>query len=118
MILTLLKSKLHQLRITEIELEYEGSLAIDPDLMEAVGLLPNEKILVSNLSNGERLETYAIPGARGSRKVCLNGAAAHKGAVGNRIIVMSFCHLTESEAKSFAPRVARFDAQNRIIPPT
>jgi aspartate 1-decarboxylase len=116
MLLTLLKSKLHQLCITDVELEYVGSLAIDPDLMDAVGLLPYEKILVANLANGERLETYAIPGTRGTARVCLNGAAAHKGSVGDRVIVMSFCQLSESETKIHSPRVARFDAHNRIIP--
>ena len=115
MTMTLLKSKLHHLRITRVDLEYEGSLLVDASLLAAAGMRDFEKILVANLANGERFETYAIPGRPGSGEVCLNGAAAHKGKVGDRLIVMSWCGLTEAEAATHRPRVIRFDAANHPL---
>ena len=108
MILTLLKSKLHRIKITEACLDYEGSLSLDPDDMEAVGILPYEKILCADGENGNRFETYAIPGKRGSHVCCLNGAAAHKGKVGDRLIVMAFAQMTREEAEGFSPLVKHF----------
>ena len=108
MVLTLLKAKLHRIRVTEADLDYEGSLSLDPDDMEAVGILPYEKILVANVENGERFETYAIAGARGSHVCCLNGAAAHKGGVGDRLIVMCFAQMTPDEAAGWQPKVKHF----------
>ena len=108
MVLTLLKAKLHRIRVTEADLDYEGSLSLDPDDMEAVGILPYEKILVANVENGKRFETYAIAGARGSHVCCLNGAAAHKGGVGDRLIVMCFAQMSEEEAVGWSPRVKHF----------
>ncbi len=116
--LTLLKSKLHHLRVTDAQLEYAGSLSIDPDLLDAVGLLPFEKVLVANLANGERFETYAIEGERGSRVACLNGAAAYKGKVGDRLIVMSFCQIPDTAARAHIPRVVQLDADNHIVDTT
>lgn len=110
-----LKAKLHHIRVTQADLEYEGSLTLDPDLMDAVGILPYEKLLIANLENGNRLETYAIEGARGSGVCCLNGACAHMGKVGDRLIVMIFCSLTPEEAKSHQPRVVRLDQDNHIV---
>ncbi|MBQ4439532.1 MAG: aspartate 1-decarboxylase [Kiritimatiellae bacterium] len=106
--LTLLKAKLHRIRVTQCELDYEGSLSLDPDDMEAVGLYPYEKILVANVENGERFETYAICGKRGSHVCCLNGAAAHKGKIGDRLIVMAFASMPETEASGFTPKVKHF----------
>ena len=113
----MLKSKLHQACVTQADLEYEGSLGIDVELMEAVGLYPNEKVLVSNINNGARLETYVIPEPFGSRRFVLNGAAARQGAVGDRIIVMSFCWLEEAEVRAGAhkPRVIRLDENNEPV---
>ena len=108
MMLTLLKAKLHRIRVTEANLDYEGSLTLDPDDLEAVGILPYEKILCADVENGNRFETYAIPGARGSHVCCLNGAAAHKGKVGDRLIVMCFASLTSEEARGFQPKVKHF----------
>ena len=108
MVLTLLKSKLHRIKVTESCLDYEGSLSLDPDDMEAVGIVPYEKILVADVENGNRFETYAICGARGSHVCCLNGAAAHKGKVGDRLIVMAFAGFTPEEAAGFVPRVKHF----------
>ena len=115
MTMTLLKSKLHQLRITRVDLEYEGSLLVDESLLAAAGMRNFEKILVANLANGERFETYAIAGLRGSKVCCLNGATAHKGAVGDRVIVFSFCMLDEAEIESHQPRIAVFGDANAVI---
>ena len=104
----LLKSKLHRIRVTEANLDYEGSLTLDPDDMEAVGLMPYEKILCADVENGNRFETYVIAGRRGSGVCCLNGAAAHMGAVGDRIIVMSFAAVSPEEARGWQPRVKHF----------
>ena len=109
MTVQLLKSKLHRIRVTEANLDYEGSLTLNPDDMEAVGILPNEKILCADVENGSRFETYAIAGRRGSHVCCLNGAAAHKGKVGDRLIVMSFGMFTSDEAAVWQPKVRRFD---------
>ena len=108
MTVQLLKSKLHRIRVTEANLDYEGSLTLDPDDMEAVGILPYEKILCADVQNGSRFETYAIAGRRGSHVCCLNGAAAHKGKVGDRLIVMSFGTFTPEEASAWQPRVKHF----------
>ena len=108
MTVTLLRAKLHRIRVTEACLDYVGSLTVDLDLMEAVGLFANEKILCANVENGERFETYAIPGPRGSGVCCLNGAAAHKGKVGDRLIVMAFAQMTPEEAKGWTPLVKHF----------
>ena len=115
MLCTLLKAKLHHLRVTEANKEYEGSLTIDGDLMDAVGILENEKLLIANLDNGERLETYAIRGARGSGIACLNGAAAYKGVIGDRLIVMTWCQLDETGCLAHRPKIVRLDDKNRIV---
>lgn len=115
MTLTLLKSKIHKARITMADLHYEGSLGIDQDLLDTVGIRPWEKILVVNINNGERLETYAIPSPRGSKEFLLNGAAARKGSVGDQIIIMSFAEVSEEEADSFLPKVIVMDKENNII---
>ena len=108
MLITLLKAKLHRIRVTEANLDYEGSLTLDPDDMEAVGIVPYEKILVADLENGSRFETYAIAGRRGSRVCCLNGAAAHLGKVGDRLIVMSFAEVSPEESAGWQPKVLHF----------
>ncbi|MBT3375983.1 MAG: aspartate 1-decarboxylase [Lentisphaerae bacterium] len=110
-----LKSKLHRVRITDCHLEYEGSLAIDQDLMDAVGMLPYEKLLVVNQTNGERLETYAIVAPRGSRTICLNGAAARRGQPRDMITIMSFGAMPVEEAASWSPQVAVLDEDNDIL---
>lgn len=106
--LTLLKSKLHRIRVTEACLDYEGSLTLDPDDMEAVGILPYEKILCADVENGNRFETYAIAGKRGSHVCCLNGAAAHQGKVGDRLIIMAFGTYDAAEAAGHVPAVKHF----------
>ena len=115
MFCTLLKAKLHHLRVTQADKEYEGSLTIDEDLMDAVGILNYEKLLVANLDNGKRFETYAIKGPRGSGVACLNGAAAYKGTIGDRLIVMVWCQLDDSERPHHQPKIVRLDEKNRIV---
>lgn len=108
----LLKSKLHHIRVTRSDPEYAGSLLIDEDLMDAARMFNWEKILVANLENGERFETYAIAGERGSKVCCLNGAAACKGKVGDRLIVMSFGLYDDAERVRHAPTIVVLDAKN------
>lgn len=113
--LKLLKGKLHLAAVTGSDLNYHGSLTIDPELMEAVGIHPYEAILVSNVATGMRAETYALPGRGGSGQIELNGAMARIGAVGDRIIVMAFAMLEPKEVPGHKPRVVALDARNRII---
>ena len=113
MLLTLLKAKLHGATVTEAQLDYEGSLTIDRTLMDLVGILPWEKILVANMQNGSRFETYAIPGTAGAGTVCLNGATAHLGKKGDRVIIFTFCQLPAAEAHKHHPLIVRLDQQNR-----
>lgn len=109
-----LKSKIHRAAVTQAELHYEGSLTIDRDLMEASDILELEKVSVENINNGERFETYVIPGERGSGIICLNGAAARKAMIGDRIIIMTYCHLEENEIENFKPKIILLDENNQI----
>lgn len=110
----LMRSKIHRARITGAELYYEGSLTIDRELMDAAGLTDYEKVSVVNVNNGERFETYVIPGEPGSRVICLNGAAARKGAVGDEIIIISYALFTNEELADFKPLVVLVDENNNI----
>lgn len=110
------KSKIHRVTVTEADLQYVGSITIDEDLMDAAGIIPNEKVQVVNINNGERLETYVIKGERGSGEVCLNGPAARKVAVGDIIIIISYASMDVEEAKSFEPSVIFPDTRtNKLI---
>lgn len=111
----MLTGKIHLARITACELDYEGSLEIDPQILAEAHILPYEKILVVNRNNGERLETYAIPGKRGSKVFCLNGPAAHKGNVGDVITIMAFSVMDEKEALTYTPQVVVMDKDNNIV---
>ena len=113
--LTLLKSKIHRATVTGASLDYEGSLTISADLAELVGLIPYEKILVGNLSNGERFETYAICGPAGRGIIELNGATAHLGKIGDRLTIMSFARIMSEEAALHKPRVVVLDEQNEVV---
>ncbi len=104
-----LKSKIHRARITGRNLNYEGSLTLDPDYMDKSGLLPYEKVEVYNISNGARFSTYIIPGERGKREVVLNGAAARLGEVGDPVIIASYALVDLEEAKTIKPRILKFD---------
>ena len=115
MLVTLLKSKIHRAAVTGASVDYEGSLAIAQDLAESVGLLEYERILVGNMGNGERFETYVIYGERGSGVIELNGATAHLGEIGDRLTIMSFGELSEAEVETHKPRIIVLDAENRIL---
>jgi aspartate 1-decarboxylase len=117
MLITLMRSKLHRITITEANLNYIGSITLDPELMEAAGLFEGEKVQIVNINNGERLETYTITGERGSGEVCLNGPAARRVAVGDIIIVIAYAQMTPEEARTFKPTVVFPDTEtNRILP--
>jgi aspartate 1-decarboxylase len=113
--LTLLKSKLHLATVTRSDIYYHGSQTIDAILMEAVGLVAYEAILVSNIATGLRGQTYALPGVRGSGSIELNGAMARLGSVGDRLIVMAFADFEADEVEGHRPRVVALDQQNRIV---
>lgn len=112
MTVKMLKGKLHRLRVTEADLYYEGSITLDPELMEAAKILPYENVQVVNLNNGARLETYTIPGQPGEREVCLNGPAARLCAPGDEVIVIAYAEMTSEEAQTHRPRVVLVDEHN------
>jgi len=115
MLKEVLKSKIHRARVTESNIHYEGSLTIDEDLMEEVGIQEFERVLVGNISNGNRFETYVIKGERGSGSVCLNGATARLGEVGDILIVLAFAQMDEEEAKRFRPKIIVLDQDNKVV---
>jgi len=110
-----LRAKIHRATITETDLDYEGSLTLDPQLAEAAGMMANELVHVLNVNNGARFETYIILGQPGSRTVCLNGPAARLGMVGDKIIVLAYAQMTEEEARTHKPRVVIVDENNSIV---
>ena len=116
MMIEVMKSKIHNVSVTQANLHYVGSITIDEDLMDAVGIYPNEKVQIVNNNNGERLETYVIRGERGSGVVCLNGAAARKVAVGDIVIIIAYALMTPEEARDFKPKVVFPDTTtNRLV---
>jgi aspartate 1-decarboxylase len=114
MYIEVLKSKIHRAKITQADLNYIGSIAIDEDLMEAANLIENEKVSIYNITNGERLDTYVIKGERGSGIISLNGAAARKAAVGDYVIIVSFASMDFEEAGYFKPTIIFPDDNNRV----
>jgi aspartate 1-decarboxylase len=114
MLVYLLKSKIHRARVTGASLNYEGSLTIAEDLMEKVGLLPYERILCGNIANGERFETYAIKGKRGSGVIELNGGVARLGNIGDQLTIMSFSEVVASEAGNWKPKVIVLGERNKV----
>lgn len=114
MFLKMLRSKIHRAVVTQADIDYVGSITIDPDLFEAVGILPHQEVLVADLTNGARFETYVIPGPKGSGVICINGAAAKLVEVGDRIIIMAFAYVTPEEAKNLRPSIILVDEKNRI----
>ncbi len=111
---TLMKSKIHRARVTEADLHYVGSITIDPELMEAADLLQHERVEIYNVTNGERIATYAIPGKPGAGEICINGAAAHKARPGDLVIIASYAEFEEAEARAHVPTVVFVDRDNRI----
>ena len=116
MFIEVVKSKIHQVKVTEANLHYVGSITIDEDLMDASGIIENEKVQIVNINNGERLETYVIKGERGSGEVCLNGPAARKVAVGDIIIIISYAMMDYEEAKTFSPRIIFPNSETNTLP--
>jgi aspartate 1-decarboxylase len=114
MLIEVLKSKIHRVTVTGADLNYIGSITVDEDLLDAAQILPGEKVQVVNNNNGERLETYAIPGPRGSGEITLNGAAARKVAIGDILIVLSYALMTPEEARGFKPSLIFPDEHNRL----
>jgi aspartate 1-decarboxylase len=112
--LTLLKAKLHRACVTHAELDYEGSCAIDSDLLEMSGILEYEQIQIYNITNGERFTTYAIKAEAGSRVISVNGAAAHKANPGDRVIICAYGSLSENEARLHKPKLVYLDEHNRV----
>lgn len=111
----LLRAKIHRATVTDANLEYEGSLTVDEDLLDAAGVRPYELVWLSNLHNGERFNTYAMPGKRGSGEIVLNGPTARKALVGDKIIIFCYEFYSEEEAKGHCPTIVQVDDQNRIV---
>ncbi|MDD3628858.1 MAG: aspartate 1-decarboxylase [Actinomycetota bacterium] len=114
MLVCILKSKIHRATVTAAEIDYSGSISIDKNLMERANILPYEKVLVVSLDSGERLETYAIEGERGSGEICMNGAAARKILRGEKIIILSFIYIEYKEALEYRPKIVYVDEKNKI----
>jgi aspartate 1-decarboxylase len=112
---TMLKSKIHRATVTDANLHYQGSIAIDPTLLEAADILPNERVEIYNITNGERFATYAIPGVPGAGQIVLNGAAAHKVSVGDLVIIATYAVYSDQEARAHKPSLVFVDAHNRIV---
>jgi aspartate 1-decarboxylase len=110
----MLRSKIHRATVTDANLEYEGSLTVDPVLLAAAGILPYEQVSVSNLNNGERFETYVIPGKPGAGEMVLNGPTARKGVKGDKVIVFCYEYFNEDELKAFKPKIVLVDGNNRV----
>lgn len=115
MLIKVLRSKIHRAHITETHLEYEGSITIDEDLIEAAGLVPGEAVLVANVNNGTRHETYVMVGERGSGTICLNGAAARLGEPGDVVIILGFAYLAPQELTVHVPQKIVVDEHNRYV---
>ena len=109
------KSKIHRATVTGADLNYEGSITVDSELLKLADIYPYEKVDIYNVTNGERFSTYVIPGEPGSGEICLNGAAARKVQKGDVVIIVSYCELTEEEIKEFSPTVVLVDEENRPV---
>ncbi len=111
----MLRAKIHKATVTDANINYEGSLTVDEAILKAAGIRPYERVMVSNLNNGERFETYVISGKKNSGVVCLNGPAARKGVTGDKIIIFCYEYYTEDEIKDFTPKIIKLDEKNRIL---
>jgi aspartate 1-decarboxylase len=114
MLRCMLRAKIHMATVTESNLEYEGSITIDENILKETGILPYEQVMISNVNNGERFETYVIPGRKGSGEICLNGPTARKGVVGDKIIIFCYAYLSDDKTREFAPKIVKLDAKNKI----
>lgn len=114
MLLTIFKSKIHRVKVTQAELNYVGSITVDANLLEAANILAGEKVQIVNINNGERFETYTISGARGSGTVCLNGPAARRVQVGDKVILIAYALMDAEEAKNHKPSIIFPDENNQV----
>ncbi|MBQ1066902.1 aspartate 1-decarboxylase [Micromonospora sp. D75] len=112
---TMLKSKIHRATVTQADLHYVGSVTVDEDLLDAADLLPGEQVAIVDITNGARLETYVIPGRRGSGVIGINGAAAHLVHPGDLVILISYGQMDDAEARTYRPKVVHVDADNRVV---
>lgn len=117
MILTMMKGKIHRATVTQADLHYEGSISIDQDYLDLAGILPNEQVDILNITNGERFTTYAITAPRGSKTFGLNGAAARRVQLGDRIIIITYADMEAEAAKSYVPKVVMLDENNDLVSP-
>lgn len=118
MLVNMLKGKIHRAAVVQAELDYVGSITVDEDLLDAAGIYEYERVQVVDVNNGNRLETYTIAGERGSGLICLNGAAAHKVEIGDKIIIMAYAVLDEKDVKRHKPKVVFVDEHNKIVKTT
>ena len=116
--ITMLKGKIHRAKVVQAELNYVGSITVDPALMEAAGILEYEMVQIVDVENGNRFETYTIEGERGSGMICLNGAAARQVQVGDHVIIMAYCTMTPEEAAEHRPKVVFVDEENKVVKST
>ncbi len=114
MLRCMLRTKIHMATVTESNLAYEGSITIDETILKKAGILPFEQVMISNMNNGERFETYVIVGKKGSGEICLNGPTARKGVVGDKVIIFCYSYMEESKAKALKPKIIKLDPQNKI----
>lgn len=117
MLLTMMKAKIHRANVTQADLHYEGSISIDQDLLDRAGILPNEQVDVLNINNGERFTTYAITAPRGSKTFGLNGAAARRVHVGDKIIIITYCQMDAEKSRDYVPNVVLLDENNDVYDP-
>ncbi|MFH1700405.1 MAG: aspartate 1-decarboxylase [Candidatus Zixiibacteriota bacterium] len=115
MMITICRAKIHRATVTDANLDYQGSITIDKNLIDAAGLFVYEKVQVVNINNGERFETYVIEGKPGSGEICLNGAAARLGLPGDKVIIISYAQLHTDEMADFRPNIVKVDANNKIV---
>ena len=115
MLRCMLRAKIHMATITESNIAYEGSITIDEAILINAGMLPYEQVMISNVNNGERFETYIIPGKKNSGMICLNGPTARKGVVGDKIIIFCYGYFEESEIQDFKPKIVHVNTKNRIV---
>ncbi len=115
MLRCILRAKIHIATVTESNLSYEGSITIDEKILEKAEILPHEQVMISNFNNGERFETYVIPGKRESGEICLNGPTARKGIVGDKIVIFCYGFIEEKKMKRFKPKIVILDEENKIL---
>jgi aspartate 1-decarboxylase len=115
MLRSILRAKIHIATVTDSNLSYEGSITIDERILEKAEILPYEQVMISNFNNGERFETYVIPGKRGSGEICLNGPTARKGIIGDKIIIFCYGFIEEKKMKRFKPKIIILDEKNKIL---